>query len=100
MNYKSNINLDTVYTSEATEIILGQLVVTENGGRGTIQIIGLDQNDNETILGCASVHQWTDGNTYLPCNSTSVLMHIGDRYKVVVDQTSSSVEGHAYFNHI
>ncbi|MCE7996887.1 MAG: hypothetical protein HEP71_33305 [Roseivirga sp.] len=100
MNYKSNLQIGTIYTSSATEILTGQLVVTQDGGRGTLSIIGLDENDNETILGCASIHAYNASDAHVPCNTVSVLSHAGNRYKFVLDQTNPTVAAYAYFDHI
>jgi hypothetical protein len=100
MSYKSNLQIGTIYTSSATEMLTGQIVVTQDGGRGTLSIIRLDANDNETILGCASAHAYNASDAHVPCNTVSVLSHAGDRYKFVLNQTSAGVQGYAYFDHI
>lgn len=102
MNFKSNLNLNTVYTASGTQIIVAQLEAQTNGSRGTIRIVSLDENDNEVdTLACASVHYYTDGgDIWVGLNSATTLVHSGDKYKVLMDETNPTIQGYAYFNQI
>jgi len=100
VNYKSNLTVGSIYTASQTELIVSNIAITSNGGRGKTQIVLLDQDDNETVLAAASVHLFTNADTVIPVNSASALVKQGQRYKVTEDETSPSVEVKAYYEAI
>ncbi len=96
MNYKSNLEFGRIYKANTNEMVVAQLNVVNNGGRGIITIIGIDANDNESIIGCASVHFYESSDTWVPCNTASAPVAAGDRYRVEMEETSPGIAGYAY----
>ncbi len=99
---KQNLTPGQIYTASQTELIVAQIVTKNNGARGYVTIISIDDNGNELILASASVHDWTysDGNVHVPRNTASALVKKDQKYKVVSTPTVDTVDVYAYYEAI
>ena len=97
-NHRVILQPNHYYVASSNEVLTANITATSDGARGIVFIYGFDKDNNKIRLGAASVHFFNTngGDTWVACNSVSVGLVKGQKYRIEYETTSGTVEVNAF----